>query len=400
MRSRSLALAFTAFLLCGWTDPTPTADEIIAKHIEALGGKAAWDKVRTMTLTGTYTGFSMPHPFTLHRRRPHHLFMSFTLGDKPITLGWNGEIAWWINPWYRIDWPVPMGTADTRAMIQETSLATPFLDYRQAGFTVAFQGEKELEGQKGLVLALTRPDGQTESWYLDPETYLHFGRTSMGSDFGQPIAQTTWFSDFRKVGGLQLPYLIEWEFRTRHRVMEVDEITLSPEWKSDPFDLPFPEAMNPLRHLIGTWLVDVQTRNSPNAQWQSSTSSSTIVAELGGTALEERIRFGTEPAIRYRRWFTFDRTRNLFRVVQVDDFTTQAAVLEGTFGENGLRLDNLATNSAWKAFDKTFHTRVVISEVGKEGFSLTMAQSEDGGENWLETARLKYRRSEGRASSH
>jgi len=222
-----------AILMCGGLQlgasgpDTGKAEEIIAKHVRARGGLEAWAAVKTMKLSGTFTGFSIPAPFVLYRARPNKIWWDHFVGDKKVLIGGEAGNYWWINGWYNPDKAVAQSPVDANVTMQEAEFATPFFDYHARGFKVDYAGEGALEGQRGLVLKLTRNNDKEETWYLDPDTYLEFGRVSRGSDFGTELEQTTFFSDFREVAGLQIPHLIETEFLIRHRVMEIDAIEIN-----------------------------------------------------------------------------------------------------------------------------------------------------------------------------
>ncbi len=62
--------------------------------------------------------------------------------------------------------------------------------------------------------------------------------TGITYDFGAPNPVETFFSEYREVGGLVMPYLIESEYGIRYRVYQVDTIELNPQINSTEFKLP------------------------------------------------------------------------------------------------------------------------------------------------------------------
>ena len=182
-------------------------DEVIAKHIDARGGKDAWDAVQSMKLTGSYTAFSQVSDFTLLRKRDHRYLLDSLHNGKTVIVGYDDETLWWDNHWVQPGARPVAAEADVQALVRDIDFASPLFDYAERGFELELLGETEFDGMPAIGIKLTRPDESVETWYLDPETFLEFARESPGSDFGTPMPATTYFDDFREVGGIKVPHL-------------------------------------------------------------------------------------------------------------------------------------------------------------------------------------------------
>ncbi len=372
-----------------------TVEEVIAKHIEARGGLDAWSKIESLKATGSYTGFSKISPFTLHRERTDEppdakLHIDLVLDDKPVTAGFDGKTAWWINLWYRVPWAQKIGGQDLKAFMQDVDFESPFFHYQDKGYQVELLGEGDLDGQKAITVQLTRPDDSVETWYLDPETFLEIGYDSEGSDFGRPAPQRAFIEDFREVDGVMIPHFVEKQWYTRDRIMEIEKVETNLDIDDDLFRMPLPGEMNLMQAMVGTWQVKAEQRQSPQAPWQESEVISTIEARMGGAMLEET--FVSPQGIEGIRHLTYDRFKERYRLTQMNSYTSHLDVQEGTYQDGRLTVSNAETDTSWQGFGQTFHQRLSFFDITPDGFKAEAEQSVDGGENWFVNRKATYTR--------
>jgi len=82
-------------------DPLPSGADIIARHVAAMGGEAAWKAVKSMHATGTFTltAQGLSGAFDLQASRPARLRMRITIeGIGRIETGYDGKIGWTLDP--------------------------------------------------------------------------------------------------------------------------------------------------------------------------------------------------------------------------------------------------------------------------------------------------------------
>jgi hypothetical protein len=392
-KTRTAFLAcFAALSLAGAPAGAMTVADVIAKHVEAHGGQQAWRSIQTMKITGSFTAFSKTAPFTMHRKRDTKYHIDHVLDDKRVVIGFDGEIAWWDNPWRQTGVRAIEGP-DLAVLMRNVEFETPLFDYEAKGHTVGLLGTVDLDGVETLGIELTRADESVETWYLDPRTYLAVGRESPGSDFGRPMPQRTFFDDYREVGGAMIAHFSETQWYTRHRVMVIENIEVNRDIDDALFVMPPLPGMGPLQPLSGSWQVAVSQRNQPGAPWQETERASTIEPLVGGTLLQER--YTTERGNEVVWTLSYDRFQEHYRLTQINDVRGLLDVEEGDFDENGrLVVTNLDTGTTWEGFGFTFHTRVSIFDITDDAFEMEYEISTDGGENWFLAAKSSYARSE------
>ena len=96
--ARLLALALGATLLAALPASARqadlTVDQILAKHYEAIGGKAAWKNVQAIKQTGKMSMAGMEAPFTLYNKRPNKLRIEFEIQGMKGMQVFDGTDGW------------------------------------------------------------------------------------------------------------------------------------------------------------------------------------------------------------------------------------------------------------------------------------------------------------------
>jgi len=382
-------------ITCFWAASTSAGDleDIIQKHIQARGGLENWDIIENLHLSGTFTAFSQPKPFTLVIGRGNRLYFEHHLGKFQNTIGCDGQKYWWITPLLGYDSPAILPESARPVARQYMELATPFFHYQARGIKVQYQGLGEKFGQDGHILELTYKDGWQETWVLDQTTCLELLRISKGFDVGDVVDQQTWFSDFRRVGDVVLPHLVETEFRTRHRVMEITGVELNKPPSPNLFKMPFPKKMAPFQSLVGTWNVDMKYAPFENVPWSHSKTTATWELEANGNLF---IYKGMEPGflgpVEVVRQLSWDTARETYRATEFNGMTNHIKTYKGQLKEGLLTLDNLSGDTDWEYYGKPYHEKLIIRDITKNSFRVEVHFSNDGGKSWRMALELKHTR--------
>ena len=390
-RTCSVVLA-TALLLGGMLGGAATADELtldelVARHIEARGGKTVWDSVQSIRVSGDYESFSKVDKFTRINMKDRRFHMEYHLGTRPVVKAHDGEDAWWNNAMrgpgvQRIEGP------DLAVLERERDFPNPL--FNAAGHELTLVGAAEIDGLDALQIDVKRADGSTESWYLDPDTYLEVARVSPGSDFGRPMPQRTFYDDFRTVDGVVIPHYVESQWYTRNRVQHVESVEINGDIDEAIFKMPPPPGMGPWIQLAGDWQASVEQVSSPGADPVTSERESKVELRLADTVLQESYLSGRDEVL---VTLAYDRFHEVYRRTAVDSNRGQIDVQQGKMGEDGtLVLDNLGTGTSFTAGGRTINLRTTYSGLSADGFVVKTEVTTDGGESWFTAATATYSR--------
>ena len=142
---------FAWLLLAGLTSAaawSQTADEIIDKHLQAIGGKDKLKAVQSERITGKMVmGQGMEAPFTMELSRPNKMRMEFTLQGMTGVQAFDGKTAWAVMPFMGKTEPEAMPSEETKKMEEQADMDGLLLDYKQHGRTVEYAGHVRKSSQ-------------------------------------------------------------------------------------------------------------------------------------------------------------------------------------------------------------------------------------------------------------
>lgn len=186
------------------TPAPPSTDQILAKYLEALGGQAAIDKLKTAVMKGTYTGANgAALPYEVYMAAPDKFYVLVTTQQGAVERGFDGQVGW--EKGARGVAPLPAGTLE--------SLKQIFLFYSniriKEQFTSLRVGRREKIGDREVIPVAGRTaDNRREQLYFDAETGLLVRRIRYTPTIIGIIPEQTDFEDYRDVDGVKFPFTV------------------------------------------------------------------------------------------------------------------------------------------------------------------------------------------------
>ncbi len=187
--------------------PGQTAQEIIQKH-ELASGLSAKLKVQTLTSIGKITQMGYTVPISILQKRPDKYRFDVHLPDGRITQAYDGRTGWIYNPYHVNDTTALEGPA--LLQIKESANFDGLLHtYQQQGFLASYLGVKKVANQAAHHIRLNKLTGESISFYIDTVTFLVIKTEAEILVSGVPFLAESFFGDYRKTGGMTLPYHIQ-----------------------------------------------------------------------------------------------------------------------------------------------------------------------------------------------
>jgi outer membrane lipoprotein-sorting protein len=201
-------LAVSAWLLSAAPQGTPlTADQIVQKHVEALGGATKLNAIQSLVVTGKASILGQTEaPLTIQVKRPNLLRLEITFQGKKVVQAFDGVTAWTINPMIGSE-PKQSSEEDTRAA-QESSdfIGGNLVDYKSKGNTVGLVDKEEIDGVAVYKLKITKKSGSVEFDYLDAKSFLPIKTEGKRTQLGQEILYESKIANYKPVEGVLMPF--------------------------------------------------------------------------------------------------------------------------------------------------------------------------------------------------
>ena len=228
-------------LLVACSAPSPV-DEIIASNLAARGGEERIRALQALRATGmaTATGGRVAR-VTYEIKRPGFFRLEFSSQGTKSVFAHDDEIGWQVAPSQGQFEPQPTTPEnDLGFSADERDIEGPLVDWREKGHMVDLVGREVLEGGEAFKLAVTLNDGSIRYDYIDVES-----RQIVRSDLprrvrGEGVVLVDTFSDFREVGGLVFPHIIETHVVNRPQTIRivVESIEIDPDLDDARFRFP------------------------------------------------------------------------------------------------------------------------------------------------------------------
>lgn len=193
-----LSLMMIAFLISG-TIFAQTADEVIAKHIEAIGGKDNWKKVNSIKMEGSLNTQGMDIPIVMYQVHNKALKTEVTVMNMIIQTVITNEGGWIMNPMEGKQAPEPM-TADQVKMGQDRlDIQGELIDYASKGHKIEMVGKEDVDGTECYKVKLTRKSGSEATYLIDPKTYYVVKVDTKATVNGQEVNVSATMGNFQKL---------------------------------------------------------------------------------------------------------------------------------------------------------------------------------------------------------
>jgi hypothetical protein len=201
-------LSILAIAMVGFTY-AQTADEIVAKHVAAIGGPDAWKKVNSMVTTGTIkiNGAEIGISQTVLNGKGSRQDIS--------AMGMNGyqivtpAAGWNFMPFQGQKAPEPITADDLKEAQDELDVQGSLVDYNTKGHTIEYLGTDDVDGVDALKLKETLKSGKVETIFLDPKTYYIIRVIAKQKANGKEMDVTTNLSNYQKLPeGIMVPWSI------------------------------------------------------------------------------------------------------------------------------------------------------------------------------------------------
>jgi len=207
---RRFLLIMVGLALVAMPVSAQTADEIIAKYIQTVGGMEKIQAVKSLRRAGKFTGGGgFEATFTEECKRPNMVRQEFSLQGMTGVNAYDGKSGWKIEPWGGKKDPEALGEDEMKQIVEDSDFDGPLINYQQKGNKVEFVGMEPVEGTDAFKLKVTLANGDVRYYYMDTDYYVPIKIETKRMIRGAEQEFETSLGDYKEVAGWYLCYSVE-----------------------------------------------------------------------------------------------------------------------------------------------------------------------------------------------
>lgn len=207
MKTLKLSFLFLALLLITANVHAQTADEIIAKNIEAMGGKEKINSITSLYMENTMSVMGNESVSTTIILNGKGAKTKSDVMGQTMVQCYTDKGGWMINPMAGSTAATVMPDDQYKPGKSQITIGESFMDYATKGNKVVLIGKEKVQNVEAFKLKVTTPDSITTFYYIDPSTYYIVQTTLIANMMGQQMEIVTTLSDYKKTDfGYVVPY--------------------------------------------------------------------------------------------------------------------------------------------------------------------------------------------------
>ncbi|MDC7998333.1 outer membrane lipoprotein-sorting protein [Gilvibacter sediminis] len=220
-----------------------TVDEILNNYFENTGGADAWNNLESLEMTAMANAQGMEIPVTMIQTKEGKMMLKINFqGQEIVQQAYDGETLWSTN--FMTQQPEKADAETTANMkLQTEDFPSPFLNYKEKGFTVELLGEEVKEGTDCYKIKLTQKPRMVDGKEVPNVSFYYFEKENFvpimseveipsGPMAGQMSVST--MSDYQEVDGLYFPF----DMGMGGQAIMIKDIKLNPDLDDSMFVFP------------------------------------------------------------------------------------------------------------------------------------------------------------------
>jgi outer membrane lipoprotein-sorting protein len=183
----------------------PDAKDVINKYLDAVGGKAAAENIKTVITTGAFElpAMGLKGTLKIQAKQPGMLLVHTDIpGFGQIEQGTNGQIAWSVDPNMG---PRLLSGGEKAQFMRQADMLSEW--HWEKYFTDAKTvGMEDVDGKSAIKVEFTPKEGGKETRYFDKDSGLLLRVDVVVQSAMGDMPASSFLSDYRKIGEITIPF--------------------------------------------------------------------------------------------------------------------------------------------------------------------------------------------------
>ncbi len=200
MRNFSQLLMVAAMIFtCNINSHAQTADEIIEKHITAIGGLENWEKVTSVKITGSMNFSGVEIPITITTLQKKGQRVEYTVNGMTGYQLLTTTGGWGYTPFAGQTKPEAVAPEKVKESQDDLDIQGPLIDYKAKGNQVTFLGKDQVDGTECYKLKVVCAGGKEKTMFIDAANYYHIRTVEKSKANGKEEEDISNYGNFRKL---------------------------------------------------------------------------------------------------------------------------------------------------------------------------------------------------------
>jgi outer membrane lipoprotein-sorting protein len=224
----------------------PTAEQIIDRYVEALGGVAAIQKITSRVSKGTVeiVGSGATGTIEFYEKAPNKQMHLLTVPDVFTSFGgFNGNTGWGFDPEKKK--PTELKGKDLESLRADSEFYKP-IRIKQPSSKITLKGEEKIpfrDGPRQTYVVEAKPEkGNSKKLYFDTETGLLIRQDTQESSSDGKASVREFYLDYKNVDGVMVPFTVRHAEEGVTMILRFSEVKQNGAIDDSKFDPPGAKA--------------------------------------------------------------------------------------------------------------------------------------------------------------
>jgi Outer membrane lipoprotein-sorting protein len=186
-----------------------TADEIIAKNVQARGGAEKLKSVHSLRTTAKFGQGSFRADIRQENKRADKVREEIIIQGLAQVQAYDGKTGWQISPFGGRKDPELLSQDDLKSLVVDADIDGPLVDYKEKGHKAELVGHDSMEGTDCFKIKLSMKNGDVRYYYLDADSYLELKVEIQTTIRGALQENELYYGDYEQVNGIYYPFAVE-----------------------------------------------------------------------------------------------------------------------------------------------------------------------------------------------